>query len=95
MDTGASHQQWSELAFSSPWLRPFHRLLQLIPEEARTRLFNPQDRGRRPIAEEHHRGLISDALKALQESRDLVGTLVAEDIVVVFTDSLGTHDGQR
>ena len=86
MDTGASHPQWCELAFSTPWLRPFHRLLQLIPVEARTRLFPPLDRGRRLVAEELHRGLISDTLKALQESRDPVGALVTEDIVGIFRD---------
>ncbi len=86
LDTGASHPQWCELAFSTPWLRPFHRLLQLIPVEARTRLFPPLDRGRRLVAEELHRGLISDTLKALQESRDPVGALVTEDIVGIFRD---------
>ena len=40
----------------------------------------PLDRGRCLVAEELHRGLISDTLKALQESRDPVGALVAEDI---------------
>ena len=70
----------------TPWIRPFHRLLQLIPVEARTRLFPPLDRGRRLVAEEVHRGLISDTHKALRESRDPVGALVAEDIVGIFRD---------
>ena len=63
--------RWGKIYFS-----PVYRyiILLLISEEARTRLSPPLNRGRRPIAEELHRGLFSDTLKALQESPDLIGS---------------------
>lgn len=91
LDTGASHPQWCELAFSTPWLRPFHRLLQLIPVEARTRLF-PRWIG---VAASSRRNSTVVLLVTLSKPCRSLEIPSALSLPRISWGSSGTHDGLR
>ena len=67
-------------------LQPLCRLFQRMPHATRRQLFPPLNRGRRPVAQETHQGLISDSLKALKSPPALARILNDPDISEIFRD---------
>ena len=86
LDAQAEHPKWRMKAFEEPWLKPLYRLLQNIPSNLRRRLFPRLDRGRRPVAQEIHQGLIGDALKALTKPSAHISPSKDGDTAEIFRD---------